>query len=216
MAIPGSFDWDQPETGWTYKSDSFSTTRDAILVHRQANPRFNLSLNPERIEWEMEARYEAKLRSMPGGTQWLLEVDTNAPAPSFLNPRTRSVAAVGARLENARAGIGAITEWLGNGLRPVLQAEATSRAEVCSVCPKNQEGDFWQRMEGEAGKAIKMLVQAKNDMRLVTPYDSKLKSCMACDCRLETKVWQPLDQILSHTQPETMAKLDPACWILKK
>lgn len=215
MAIPGSFDWNQPETGWTYKSDSFSTTRDAILVHRQANPRFELSTNPERIEWEMEARYEAKLRSMPGGDRWLLDVDTSTPPPSFLNPRIKNGVAVGARLENARAGIGAITEWLGDGLRPVSVKDATARAEICSVCPKNQEGDFWQQLEAGAAKALKGLVQAKTDMKLFTSYDSRLFTCQACDCYLPLKVFVPLDHIKKNTRPETLAKLDPACWILK-
>lgn len=216
MAIPGSFDWVQPETGWEYKSDSFSQTRDAILVHRRANPRFNLSLNPEHIEWEMESRYEAKLRSMPGGTQWIMDAPNEAQAPVFLNPRSRSVAAVGAKIETARAGIGAITEWLGSGLVPVSKDEAFDRAEICSVCPLNQEGDFWQRLAGDGAKAVKLLVQAKNDMRLTTVYDDRLKTCQACDCWMQTKVWVPLEHITSHTKPETMAKLHPNCWILPK
>lgn len=216
QGIPGGFDWNQPETGFTFKSDVFTTTRDAIIADRQRNPRHKLRTDPEFVEYEMEQRYEAKLRAMPGGEQWLILAPADSPPPVFQTPRSRSAVVAGGNIENAAQGIGAIKDWLGDGLRPVPQELANKRASICAPCPLNIDGNFWQRMEGVAAQAVKVLVQTKNKMKLSTPHDEQLKSCGACDCWNATKVWVPLPHILAHTKPETMAKLDEACWILNK
>lgn len=109
-----------------------------------------------------------------------------------------------------------MVDWLGSGLRPVESELASKRAKICSECPLNIDGDFWQRMEGMAAQAVKLLVKAKNNMKLNTPSDDALKSCGACDCWLATKVWVPLPHILAHTKKETMAKLDKNCWITRE
>lgn len=213
LSIPGGFDWVEAATGWEFRSDSFLTTRDAIIQHRQANPRHNLSLNWSRIEFEMEQRYEAKLKAMPGGDQWLVLSSPDTGPPVFSRPRSRSVAAVGDKAENAKAGIGAIREWLGSGLEPVSQELGNHRAAVCVECPMNQDGSFWQNLEAKAAKGVKLLVEAKNEMKLTTPDDPNLKSCMACDCWMPTKIWVPIETIINHTRTETLAKLDSKCWI---
>lgn len=213
--IPGGFDWNEPKTGWTYRSDVFTTTRDAIIAHRMANPQHKLRTDPEHVEWEMEQRYIAKLKAMPGGAQWLVPETADSPPPVFRIPRSRGEPAAGA-LANASQGIGAIKDWLGDGLRSVPQELANKRAAICARCPLNIDGSFWQRMEGVAAQAVKLLVQTKNKMRLNTPSDEQLKSCGACDCWNATKVWVPLPHILAHTSKETMANLDKACWILNK
>jgi len=213
LGIPGGFDWVEPATGWTHRSDSFNETRDAIKIHRMANPQHGLSLNTSRIEHDMEARYESKLRSIPGGDQWLVITEPSASPPVFSTPRSRSVPAAGVKIANAKAGIGAIKDWLGDGLSSVDQSVAETRAFVCVACPLNQEGDFWQRMEGVAAQGIKLLVEAKNEMKMTTSHDAQLRSCMACDCWNATKVWVPLPHILNNTKPDTYAKLHPSCWI---
>lgn len=216
QSIPGGFDWNEPKTGWTYRSDVFTTTRDAIIAHRMANPQHKLRTDPEYVEWEMEQRYEAKLKALPGGGQWLILAPADSPPPVFQKPRSRSVAAAGLKMENAAQGIGAIKDWLGDGLRSVPQELANKRAAICAPCPLNIDGNFFERLEGVAAQAVKLLVQTKNHMKLNTPDDDKLKSCNACSCWLQTKVWVPLPHILAHTSKETMTKLDKACWILKE
>src|SRR5678815_1086486 len=142
QAIPGGFDWNQPETGFTFRSDVFTTTRDAIISDRQRNPRHKLRTDPEFVEYEMEQRYEAKLRAMPGGEQWLILAPADSPPPVFQKPRSRS-AVVAGQVSNAKAGIGAIKDWLGDGLRAVPQWDADARANTCSTCPHNQDGNWW-------------------------------------------------------------------------
>lgn len=216
QAIPGGFDWFEPLTGWEFKSDSYTTTRDAILVHRRGNPRHKLSTDPEHIEFEMEQRYVAKLKGMVNGDQWLVPEAADAGPPVFTRPRSKNAGGVAGASQNARAGIGTITDWLGSGLTPVDFGLAQSRAATCVRCPQNVDGNFWQRMEGVAGKVVKEMVQAKNDMKLITPHDNAIKSCGACDCWLPTKVWVPIKVITDNMRPETTAKLDKACWILSE
>lgn len=216
QTIPGGFDWTEPKTGWSYRSDIFTTTRDAIIQHRLANPQHGLRTDDEHVEFEMEQRYTAKLRAMRGGEQWLAPTPEDASPPVFRTPRSRGEPAAGGKVENASQGIGVMVDWLGSGLRPVESELASKRAKICSECPLNIDGDFWQRMEGMAAQAVKLLVKAKNNMKLNTPSDDALKSCGACDCWLATKVWVPLPHILAHTKKETMAKLDKNCWITRE
>ena len=213
QGIPGGFDWNEPKTNWQYRSDVFTTTRDAIIAHRMSNPQHKLRTDPEHVEWEMEQRYEAKLRAMQGGEQWLILAPADSPPPVFRQVRSRG-GAVADAASNASQGIGAIRDWLGDGLKSVPQELANKRAAICAPCPLNIEGNFWQRMEGVAAQAVKLLVQTKNKMKLNTPSDEMLKSCGACDCWLQTKVWVPIAHIAKNTKPETMKKLDKACWIL--
>lgn len=215
QAIPGGFDWNQPETGFTFKSDVFITTRDAIIADRMRNPRHKLRVDPEHVEWEMEQRYIAKLKSMAGGDQWLVPEASDSPPPVFQRHRSRSEA-VAVGLGKASQGIGIIREWLGDGLKPVAKELAAKRAEICVKCPQNVDGNWWQRFEGEVGKKIKSLVETKNGMQLTTPNDDKLKSCAVCDCWMQTKVWVPLSHIAAHTKTETINRLDPNCWILSE
>lgn len=218
QAIPGGFDWFEPLTGWEFKSDSYTTTRDAILVHRRGNPRHKLSTDPEHIEFEMEQRYVAKLKGMVNGDQWLVPEAADAGPPVFTRPRSlqRGNAAGLKAASTTRAGIGTITDWLGSGLTPVDFNLAHTRAATCSRCPQNVEGDFWQRLSAAGAVFVKEMVQAKNDMKLITPHDDKLKSCAACSCWLPTKIWVPEKHILDNTTPETMAKLDAGCWVLSE
>ena len=215
QGIPGGFDWNEPKTGWTYRSDVFTTTRDAIIAHRISNPQHKLRTDPEHVEYEMEQRYEAKLRAMQGGEQWLILAPADSPPPVFRNPQSRGGAA-GAKISNAKAGINAISSWLGSGLKPVAKELASARAAVCSNCPLNVDGNFWTRMAGEAGAAVKLLVEAKNEMKLTTPSDDKLLSCDACSCWLQTKVWVPIGHVASNTSVKVLAAMPEFCWVKKE
>jgi hypothetical protein len=125
----------------------------------------------------------------------------------------QGAAAVGA-IKKSAAGVRAIAEWLGGGLRPVEKLKAENRGGTCATCPLNQLGNFWQKLDAAAAKQIKDLVEAKNDMQLATPIDDKLHSCTACDCWVPLKIWVPLKHVMNNTSREVRSKLDPGCWIL--
>ena len=212
QAIPGGFDWNQPETGFTFRSDVFTTTRDAIIADRMRNPRHKLRTDPEFVEYEMEQRYEAKLRAMPGGEQWLILAPADSPPPVFQKPRHRAGVAVAVG-ETAKVGVALFRDVFGPSLKTVPSETSDKRAKICASCPQNQSGNPLLHM---AGSGLKMLLDAKADMKLVTPYDDALHDCHACSCNLKLKVHVALDYILEKTTPEIMARLDKACWILNR
>lgn len=142
-------------------------------------------------------------------------------------------------IHKAAAGIGLVADWLGSGLEPVSQELAEKRAWVCGVrsngegCPKNSASiacrkareakgetgnplDWFQRVEAQVADAARTILGVMLDLKLETSLDSKLGSCLACDCNLKTKMWPPLNHILENTSHEVMSDVDLGCWILEK
>lgn len=208
QAIPGGFDWNEPKTGWTYRSDVFATTRDAIIAHRMANPQHKLRTDPEFVEYEMEQRYEAKLRAMPGGEQWLILAPADSPPPVFRKPRSRGGPAVA--LSNAKAGISLFLDAFGPSLKTVPSNISESRSKICAVCPENKS---MSAVIHAAGDGLKMLLEAKGEMKLKTSNDEKLEDCAVCLCNLKVKVHVVLPYILQKTTDEQMQNFPPNCWI---
>lgn len=208
QAIPGGFDWNEPKTGWTYRSDVFTTTRDAIIAHRMANPQHKLRTDPEHVEWEMEQRYEAKLRNMAGGGQWLILAPADSPPPVFTKPRSRGGPAVA--LETAKAGIGLLKDAFGPSLKTVPSVTSEARSKICAVCPENKPGN---PILHAAGSGLKMLLEARDSMKLKTSNDDKLNDCSVCTCNLKVKVHVVLPYILEKTTPEVMQRFPENCWI---
>ena len=185
-----------------------------------ANPRFNLPSDYESWAREVALQTYNDLKSrFPNEIgKWIAE---DSPSPKwsaqtqgapYKSPWGANVAAV----KKISAGVGLMLHWLGDGLRPVEQDVAEKRAAICAVCPQNQseEGFFASLTEVAMGE-VKRLIEVRNEMKLVTSQDDKLKACHACGCVLRLKVFANLDHILAHTTPEVMAKLDPSCWITK-
>jgi len=209
QAIPGGFDWNQPETGFTFRSDVFTTTRDAIIADRQRNPRHKLRTDPEFVEYEMEQRYEAKLRAMPGGEQWLILAPADSPPPVFQKPRSRSGPAV-ALVETAKVGIGILKDAYGPTLKTVPSTTSEARSGICAVCPENKPGN---PIIHAAGSALKLLLESRDAMKLKTSNDDKLEDCAVCTCNLKVKVHVVMPYILEKTTPEVMQRFPENCWI---
>lgn len=203
----------EPTSGWDAPQYlSFTDTVNAIIVHRQANPRFNLATDRSTVEQELDVFNTERLRHMKGGAAYLA---SDEPPASFTFPprqRSRGGAAV-VSAKRAAAGIGVIRDWIGDGLVPVAKDLSEHRAQTCLLCPLNQLGNFWQRLEGKAAEAVRELVNAKNEMQLSTTIDASLHVCQACDCFLALKVHVPLEHIKAHTRPEILEKLWSNCWI---
>lgn len=213
MSIPGGFDWNQPETGFTYRSDSFTTTRDAIIADRRANPRHKLRTDNEHVEWEMEVRYEAKLRAMPGGDQWLVPGPTASSPPVFLNPRSRAVPAAGIDLGKTKASLSLLLDFLGPTLKPVKPELAEHRASICVTCPENKKVGGVEHIIGEG---LKMLMEFRSSTNLKTSHEENLHECAVCSCNLKLKTHVALDFIMKHTKPEMFSRLPEFCWIRKE
>ncbi len=204
----------QAETGWSVEPwRSFEETVAMIIAHRQANPRFQLATDNATVENELENYTVARLMSIPGGADYLLN-DGGAAPPVFISRhRLRNrVAGAAASARNLLVGAAVLKDWLGDGLVPVDRVEAERRAAICVRCPNNQRGNV---LVDAAAETFRRLVEAKNDMKLVTVHDAKLETCSACSCRLTLKVWAPLDHIQKRTDAEVRAKLWSECWIVK-
>jgi len=217
--IPNGFVYVQPETGFDSKKaigshPSFDRLVDAVLQHRLGNPRFKSKWKTDRagVEYDVEI-YNVKVCESQGWTEYLTSNQADAP-PKAWPLRNQGVAAAGA-IKKSTTGIKLVVEWLGSGLKPESIEIANQRAAICSRCPQNEDGSFFEKIGAVAAKQVKDLIEVRNDMDLKTDYDAQLKSCKACACWLPLKVFSPSDLVLKNTSDELRTRLDPACWILK-
>lgn len=216
--IPNGFRFTQPETGWQVpKNLSFEAGVQALIAHRKGNAalgkKHKWATDYANVANEFDA-FNAAVCEVHGWEEFILQEATSFPKLSPPPQLEGAAPAVGA-VRKAAAGIKAVTEWLGSGLRPVHADVANKRAAVCASCPQNQEGNFWQRIDAVVAAQLKSLVEVKNEMELKTPHDQALKSCAACDCWNPLKVHVPMEHILANTSERVKAKLDSRCWILQ-
>jgi len=195
---------------------SFSTICQKEFARRKANKylceKHNLGLDMNSVEYDVEQQNVA--RCLAHG--WNDFVVTDAPVTRYVADGSKKNrfgnAVVGAR--RVAAGVGVLLEWLGNSAKPVDQATAEHRANVCVTCPQNGKGGLLEYFTGKAADTIKKQIEIKNDLALKTSHDAELGTCLACLCKLDLKCHVPLKHILVHTSDEVKAKLDPRCWVL--
>lgn len=216
---PHSFRFIQPEAGQTNEFvGSFNAVVQQVITLRNANPfladRHGWRLDLAGVEDEVDS-YNA-VRCIAGGwTNFVVMDDASPPAPTYVMPPPSQKKSVVGQLRNVAAGVGVLLEWLGSGAKPVEQSLADSRASICSICPKNDGGDFTAYFTEPIANKIRTQLEIRSDLQLRTAHDDKLTVCSACDCPLKLKIWVGLDHILAHTSDDVKASLDKNCWILK-
>ena len=195
---------------------SFSVVCQKELARRKANKylceKHNLGLDMASVEHDVEQQNVA--RCLAHG--WNDFVVTDAPVSRYVadgSKKNRFGSAVGAT-KRVAAGIGVLIDWLGGGGKPVDQAVAEHRANVCATCPKNDGGSWTSYFAGKIADKIKKQLEIKHDLALRTSQDEKLTVCSACDCPLPLKVFTPLAHVLAHTSDEVKARLHPNCWVI--
>lgn len=215
---PGGFPYFQAETGWSATLYiGFDAVVSEIISHRRANPRFKLPTDRATVEHTLEQYTVARLQSIPGGQAYLIEGSPAPPPGSFTPPPQRRppAAAVANKVDQIKTGVGTLMSWLGSGLKPVDQATAERRAKICTTCPLNQPSGTFS-LSPAIGEAVKLMMQARAELRLSTSHDAKLETCEACLCHLKTKVFVPIEYVWKNMKPEVAAALDPGCWILSE
>lgn len=202
-------------------STSFTEAVNKIIEVRNANPfitqQNNLSTDPEAVANELDA-YTAERCLRAGWNHFLGDA---SPGGQWLPRRlSRSGAGVVEKAKKTVAGVKIISEWLGEGLRPVEQALADKRAARCVECPQNSDPNFIQKFETMAAEKIKQLAEIKNNMELKTPYDAQLHMCQICSCPMGTKVWVPIKHINNETSTDILNQLSAVktssgqgCWV---
>ena len=217
---PSGYIFYQPQTNWTAPPHlSFTDTVNQIIAHRQANARFNLPVDRASVETDLDNYTCTRLREQYGeaAREWVVLDAGGASAPPF-TPHLRQSLGAGAVVDKAKkavAGVGVILEWLGDGLKPVIQKVANERAAICISCEFNREATGLQAAYENVADGLKLLMNAKADMKLATPYDDQLKTCQQCDCSLKLKVWAPMEHVKNHTSEKVLSTLPPHCWIRK-
>ena len=214
---PGGWQFRQPEFGnWTVQSPISKTLNQAVMevvAGRKKNSALTAKLKlptiPDAVRTEVIRFNRKRLGLNPDG----------APIPFPVSHRSFAQEAVGvvaadpmSGLKRAASGTAVVIDWLASGGAPVRQDLADRRAQICVSCPKNVEGAWYTTAPAEL---IRKTLEARQDLKLETPYDAALKSCDVCKCLMRLKVWTPLEFILSKTKPEIMAEFPAHCWIAK-
>ena len=103
-----------------------------------------------------------------------------------------------------------LTDWVGEGGKPVPIEEAQARANVCLQCPHNWQGSWdWRLL---VAMAIAAQEQLRETMAIHLDSEEKLNICEVCGCKLRLKVHVPFSHLYAHTSEEQFAKYPPFCW----
>jgi hypothetical protein len=202
---------------------TYSEWVTSIVKHRAANPRFNLSTDPEQVGIELQLQTALAVRKVRGSDQYL-ESTSLTPYPktqALYTPKSIQervagiVEGVVKKANLIRSGAKTIFDWLGSGGVPVEASVAFERASICCECRLNEPSDWTSWAKGALASTIKSQLEAKEQMHLETGYDDRLNTCSACWCVLKLKVWCPLNHIHENMDVAVAADLDPKCWIRK-
>jgi hypothetical protein len=109
-------------------------------------------------------------------------------------------------------------EWFGVGGEPVDPELASKRANICFSCPNNAPDDsWWKKSKSVAAGVIKNHIGLKHSMRLSTPRDGDIHSCLVCGCVLQLKVHVPIKFAVSNMTPEQKEEFTKAdCWLINE
>ncbi len=203
---PGGYIFFQPETGWSAPnpmSDNFDQTVERISEHRSKNPRFNLALDYDLIAEELDLFTCKRLKFDP---YWCTTSQKKTKAQvQAVQSQKRSLAALVRKTKQTVQGAEILSEWIGEGSRPVAQELADTRSLVCLKCPKN---NMDPSLTATLGEGIKKTIELRNSLGLKSKQESNIGTCDACGCYLPLKVWVPP----RHLSDTNDAEFPDYCW----
>lgn len=231
--VPGGWFFYQPQTNWPPDPNSFfaGMTFDQavakIIEHRKANPRFNLTVDPEEVAAELDLFTCFRLNFDPnfcrGGIGDAV-LKKAPPSPLSLTeasgPKSASVVE---GVKRVAIGIGVLLEFLGSGGKAVDPELSRKRSWVCAhggpvetACPHNQPKDILSVFTVPAANLLHRQLELKNKMKLETPDDAALGICGVCSCVLSLKVHVPLKHVTKHMSADLLEQFPDFCWIKKE
>lgn len=189
--------------------------------HARANPGLAMPTDIRTIEEMVDLNNALRYAKIAGAEIYITRTgdsEKKAQAPQQPPHLRGFFQNVVGQAKNLNAGRRTLSDWWGEGGKPVDQSVADARALVCSQCPQNDDGGLLAKFTVEAAAHIRDSLEEMNGQKLVTAHDAKLDDhvCKACDCPLRLKVWTPPKHIIKNMPEDTKAKLDASCWILKE
>lgn len=224
-SIPGGFRFTQAETGFEAPENlSFNGVVDAVVKHRLGNiwltKKHNWSTDWNSVADEVEHFNALRMQGNPKWHHFLGADDGGASfSGPFRWPNPSSLANAAGAVRKTVAGVGVLLRWLGSSGRSVPKPQAENRASTCTICPKNQKGDWKTWFTEEASREILAVFGIMQDLKLATSKDDQLGVCSACLCPLKSKVWAELRHIVAELKPEVKVELNqenPVCWIISE
>lgn len=217
---PGGWIFLEPSTGWRapypMAHDRYQTARE-IAKHRRSNPHKKLNPSEDAALADLETFTCHRIKNDPNYCEGGAEKKTPAPYSGAQQKRK----ALRERLAALVVGAETVRDWFGDGMMPVPFGTALDRSRICEGCPKNQKGDWLNRLTGPIANAVMAHLKAKTMLNLELLNEEQLGTCAACECQLVLKVWVPPENI--DMSPETMARLHRKtpeypfdCWILSE
>lgn len=224
--VPGGWFFYQPQTNWPADPNAFfaGMTFDQVVAeiiqHRKANPRFNLTTDPEEVAAELDLFTCFRLNFDPnycrGGIGDAV-LKKAPPSPLSLTEASgQRSASVVEGVKRVAIGIGVLLEWVGAGLKPVPPEQSAQRAQVCVTCPHNEPKDIMSVFTVPAANLILRQMEAKNRMKISTPHDEALGICGICSCVLKLKAHSHIEHVTKHMSADMLKEFPDFCWIKKE
>jgi hypothetical protein len=227
LQIPNGMHFYLPAAKWhSPPGASFNVICDGLERVVQAHPALAAKHGWPRdrlgIENWVDA-YNAHVCARMGWDNYIMDESgagssTPKASPPHQQETLRSLKNAAARARELVAGAKQLGEWMGSKSGPVDKDLALRRAQVCSACPLNLEGDWTKWFTVPAAELIRRQVEQATGLGLTTPADDRLHLCEACHCPLKLKVHVPIDYIAPALTPEVRARLKAGkdCWILSE
>jgi hypothetical protein len=226
MQIPNGMHFYLPAAKWkSPPGASFQRICDELEVVIRAHPalaaKHKWPTDRVGIENWVDA-YNATICARMGWDTYIMDEtggggsSTPKASPPHQQETLRSLKDAAARAKELVAGAKHLAEWMGSKEGPVDKELALRRAQICSACPLNLEGDWTKWFTVPAAELIRRQVEQATGLGLTTPADERLHLCEACHCPLRLKVHVPIAHIAKALTPDMRAKLTNGkdCWIL--
>lgn len=211
---PGGYPYVQAETGMKFPAMiPFRNQAKAIMAHRQANKLQRSSL--EECEEDLDLYTCQRIGNDP---RYCIDRSVKKnflpkaePSPQHFLRRVAERAAEGtSKLAN---GVRVLSDWVGDGMKPVSLEKAEARASVCKGCRYNELGHGAAMLTERAAQYIHEQMNHKAGENLAVSDEDKLGTCDVCYCNLPLKVWVPWKTISDRTPKKMMEKFPDHCWI---
>jgi hypothetical protein len=215
----GGFLFRQPEVNWEApRNASFDQVVQGLIAARNGNPfkrdKFHWATDYNSVAEEVD-QFNARICEANGWTDYITGGGGSAiPFPELQQPALQKLKSVAADVRRIAEGAKVLLDWESSGDPPVPAELSAKRAATCATCPKNDVKPLTDWFTVPAAELIKKRMARIHELKLTTPDDEKLGTCLGCLCPLPLAVHCPIEYKLKHLPDEVRKDLDARCWVL--